>query len=121
MTIQDDVREEVDELFSEAGKAVTFIKKSQPIYNTRGEQENVTNTSSAQTVIPYNITQKELNQLSFGNLPEGTMILLCRYDLAVDIGDMFTIESETWRVVRTERHYLPENVGTLAAVVREHA
>lgn len=119
MSEQDDIRADLDvELFAYIGKPVTFIKKSLPIYNTRGETESITNTTSTVTIVPYNITQYELTQQPFGNLPEGTMFAAVRYDVNVALEDQFTIEGENWRVIRVEPNYLPDNVATIVALVR---
>lgn len=114
------VREDLDvELFDTIGKSVTFIKQSSLVYNTRGEIENQTQTSSTVTIVPFTINHKTLNQTAFGDLPEGTMMAAVRYDLNVDINDLFTIESENWEVHGLEKNYLDQNVITIVALVRK--
>lgn len=114
------VREDLDtELFDVIGKSVTFIKLTTPVYNTRGEEESNTQTSSTVTIVPFTINHKTLNQQAFGNLPEGSMMAAVRYDLNVDINDLFTIEGEDWVVHGLEKNYLDQNVITIIALVRK--
>jgi hypothetical protein len=120
MSEYESVRDDLDtELFDVIGKSVTFIKRSSTIYNTRGEIENDTQTSSTVTIVPFNINEKTLNHQSFGNLPEGAMMAAVRYDLDVAINDSFTIEGDTWDVHGIEKNYLDQNVITIVALVKK--
>ena len=121
MTEQDDVRNDLDvELFAFIGKTVTLKQKGTPTYNSRGEEEDSSPTSSSIVVVPYNITQEERTQQPFGDLPEGSMAVVLRYDQAVATGDLLTIEGEDWEVRTIERNYLPDNVATIVGIVRAH-
>jgi len=114
------VRDDLDiDIFAPYGKSVTFIKKSHPTYNTRGELESETETSSTQIIVPYNIGFKVQSHQAFGNLNEGEMDAACRYDLDVAIDDVFVLETERFKVKRIERNYLPENVVTIIRLTKE--
>lgn len=114
------VRQDLDvDIFTPYGKTVTFIKKSTPIYNTRGEIENVTNTSTSATIVPYNINFNRQSHQSFGSLSEGNMDAAVRYDVNVDIDDVFVIDAVNWRVKLVERNYLPENVVTIVRLSKD--
>lgn len=122
MSEQNDIRNDLDvEIFGEIGKTVTFKRQSSPIYNTRGEQEDVTSTDSTITIVPYNITHEERTRQPFGDLPEGSMFAVVRYDQVIDAGDKIEIESEDWEVQLVERNYLPGNVATIVSLTRVQA
>ncbi len=120
MTEYEDMRTDLDnDVFSVLGKSVTFISKSLPIYNTRGELENITNSSTTVTIVPYNIAFKRQSHQAFGDLTEGDMDAAVRYSVTVAIDDVFTIESINWRVKLIEHNYLPENVVTIVRLTKD--
>ena len=114
MAEQDEIRDDLDnEVFQVFGKEVTLNSQSAPTYNERGEEELTVNTASTVTVVPYNITNKELAQEQWGDVEQGDMEAAVRYDVALNINDYFTIESEDWRIVNISPNYLPDNVATI--------
>jgi 1-aminocyclopropane-1-carboxylate deaminase/D-cysteine desulfhydrase-like pyridoxal-dependent ACC family enzyme len=120
MAEYDDIRTDLDNfVFTPYGKVVTFISKSSPIYNTRGELENITNTSSSATIVPYNIAFNRQSHQTFGDLKEGDMDAALRYSVSVEIDDVFTIDSVNWRVKLIEKNYLPENVVTIVRLTKD--
>jgi hypothetical protein len=42
------------------------------------------------------------------------------YTVTVDIGDVFTIESQDWIVKQVEKNYLPDNVVTIVLLSKAH-
>jgi hypothetical protein len=108
------------EVFTPYGKSVTFIKKSLPIYNSRGEEEDSTETSSTVTVVPYNIINQRTTHEAFGELKDGEMDLAVPYTVNVEKLDEFIIETETWVVREVEKNFLPENVVTICRITRKH-
>lgn len=121
MAEQDDVRDDLDiELFDYIGKTVTIYNQATPTYNDRGELEADAFTASSIVIVPYNITDKERTSQAFGDLPEGSMMAVLRYDQAVDTKDILLIESENWEVRMIEKNYLPGNVATIVGLVRAH-
>jgi 1-aminocyclopropane-1-carboxylate deaminase/D-cysteine desulfhydrase-like pyridoxal-dependent ACC family enzyme len=120
MAEYEDFRQDLDDfIFIPYGKTVTFISKSSPIYNTRGEIENITNSSSSATIVPYNIAFKRQSHQAFGDLSEGDMDAAVRYTLSVEVDDVFTIESLNWRVKLIEKNYLTENVVTIVRLTKD--
>ena len=121
MAEQDDVRDDLDvELFDYIGKTVTIYTQATPTYNARGELEEDDFTDSNIVIVPYNITDKERTSQAFGDLPEGSMMAVLRYDQAVDTKDILLIENENWEVRMIEKNYLPGNVATIVGLVRAH-
>lgn len=121
MAEQDDVRNDLDiELFDYIGKTVTLYTQGTPTYNERGELEQDDMTPESIVIVPYNITQEERTSQAFGDLPEGAMMAVLRYDQAVNTKDILLIESEYWEVRTIEKNYLPDNVATIVALVRAH-
>ena len=122
MSEQDDVRSDLDiELFNFIGKTVTIKQKNAITYDEYGEESSPTYTSTSIVVVPYNITHEERTQQAFGDLPEGSMAVVLRYDQAVATGDLLTINGEDWEVRTIERNYLPDNVATIVGLVRYQA
>lgn len=119
MAEQDEVRNDLDEeLFAFIGKSVTLLQKGGEQYNIRGELEAISQTESTITIVPYNITHRELNQLDIGDYQEGDMFAAVRYDVDIDIHDEISMESENWTVTRVEKNYLPDNVATIVSLRR---
>ena len=121
MTEQDDVRDDLDnELFDFIGKTVTIYTQGSPTYNDRGELEEDAFTSDSIVIVPYNITDQERSSQAFGDLPEGSMMAVLRYDQVVSTKDILLIENENWEVRMIEKNYLPGNVATIIGLVRAH-
>lgn len=120
MAIQDEIRTDLEnEVFSEFGKTVTFIKLSTPTYNSRGEVESSTETQSSITIVPYDIIHDRRNRQPFGDLKEGEMAAAVRYTDDVAKDDKFIIESENWKVIEVSKNYLPDNVVTIIRLARD--
>lgn len=107
-----------NKIFSRLGKSVTLIKKSTPVYNSRGEQDSVTTTSSTISCVPYNIVDKRQSYQKFGELEEGDMDIALPYTVTVNIDDELTIESVNYVIKAIELNYLPENVVTIVRVTK---
>ena len=121
MAKQDDVRTKLQtKVFAVIGKQVTLKSKSSPIYNDRSELESETSSESTITIVPYNIINNRQSHQPNGNLDEGEMQVAIPYDVTVNIDDELTIESEDWTIKEIERNYLPDNVVTIATIVRTH-
>lgn len=120
MALQDEIREDLQqEVFGEFGKTVTFIKRSSPIYNSRGDLESWTEMESSIVVVPYNIIEDRNSPQPFGELQEGEMDLAVKYDQSVEKEDRFTIENITYKVVEINKNYLPGNVVTILRLTPE--
>jgi hypothetical protein len=120
MSLQDEVRSDLaTEVFEAFGKTVTFINKSTPIYNTWGEIEGNTETSSSIIVVPYDILWDRKSPQKFGELKEGEMAVAVKYDQTVVKGDVFEIDSDRFTVVEVNKNYLPDNVVTILRLARE--
>jgi len=121
MAEQDDVRDDLDvELFDYIGKSVIIYTQGSPTYNDRGELEEDAFVQNSIVIVPYNITDKERTSQAFGDLPEGSMMAVLRYDQTVDTKDILLIENENWEVRMIEKNYLPGNVATIVGLVRAH-
>ena len=108
-----------DEIFnSDIAKTVTLISKSALVYNSRGEQESVTNTSSSISVVLYDINHSTQAFQPWSNVDEGDMQAAIRYDVVINKGDYLTIEGEDWIVKEINKNYLPDNVVTIARIAR---
>jgi len=120
MTTQDDVRQDLDdEIFnSDIAKTVTLISKSAIVYNSRGEQESVTDTSSSISVVLYDIVHSRETYEAWGQIDEGDMFCAVRYSVTINKGDYLNFESEDWIVKEVQRNYLPDNVVTIVRIAR---
>jgi len=119
MAEQDEIRDDLDqEVFNVFGKVVTLNSLSSPTYNERGEQEDVVNSQTTVTIVPYNINDRELAQEQWGDVEDGDMEAAIRYDVAVNINDYFLIEGVNWKIASISPNYLPDNVATIALLRR---
>ena len=120
MTIADEFREVLDEdVFSEIGKTVTLINETLPIYNSRDELEDSTEVSTSITAVPYNIVNSRQTHQTFGELDEGDMDMVVRYDQVIAIGNRVIIESVTYYVKEVQENYLPDNVATIVRLTKK--
>lgn len=103
-------------VFDIIGKSVTFKSKGTPTYNTRGEEESVTYTSSTITVVPYNIIESRQSYEPFGDLQEGEMDVAVPYEVSITKEDILTIESVDYEVKEVVKNFLPGNVVTIVRV-----
>lgn len=119
LEIQAEFREDLDdEIFSEIGKTVTLINESSPIYNSRGELESSTQVSSSITAVPYNIVNDRQSHQSFGELVEGDMDMVVRYDQTINIDDLVVIDGVIYKVKEVAENYLPDNVATIVRLTK---
>ena len=119
MALQDEIRTDLQaEVFDAFGKTVTFISKSTPIYNSWGELESNTETSTSIIAVPYDILWDRKSTQVFGQLKEGEMAMAVKYDQIVNKDDEFTIDSDNFKVVEINKNYLPENVVTILRLAR---
>ncbi len=120
LNIQNEFRLDLDEeLFNVIGKSVTLTRKSSPVYNVRGEEENVTDTPSSITIVPYNIIDARQSYQSFGNLEEGDLDAAVPYTVSLDIDDVITMESVDYRIKQVDKNYLPDNVVTIIRLTKD--
>ncbi len=121
-TYQEKIRSKLaTKAFARLGKSVTFLSKSSPIYNTRGDMLSATYTSSTITVIPYDIIDSKESQEPFGNLEAGDMAIAIPYTVTTNVGDRLTIEGDTWEIKEVSLNYLPNNVVNIVRVSRVQA
>jgi hypothetical protein len=121
MTLVDEVRTDIQQdIFNTVGKNITLIKKSTPIYNTRGELTGYSSLSSTIVGVPYNIVESRYDPQPFGQYNSGDMAVFIPYTAEVKIDDELIIESEKYKIVEIQKHYIPENVGTLLRVSKVH-
>lgn len=105
-------------VFGKLGKTISFISKSSPTYNDRGELEQVTETTTNIVAVPYDTDSDTLTYQAFGELKEGETDLAIKYDQTVNIDDEIEMEGIKYRVVNISPNYLPENVVTIIRVSR---
>lgn len=108
-------------LFSDkAGLANTakLIKKTSPIYNDRGEEEDFTAAETEVKIIPYNLMYHRQSYQSFGELNEGEFDAALPYDVLIEKGDRVELNSEVYFVINIEQNLLPGNVVNIARFSR---
>jgi hypothetical protein len=66
--------------------------------------------------VPYNKTKFNLSYVSFGNLEADEIVMVLRYDVAVDKDYKITYDSQSWRV--KEYRDIPLNNGIVAKIVK---
>lgn len=118
-TYQEKIRTKLQsKVFDRIGKTATYKTKSSPLYNSRGEEESQSYTSSTITLVLYDITDSRRNYQPFGNLIDGEMAAAIPYTTTVGIGDLIVVEGYTWEVSEISMNYLPDNTVTIARIVR---
>lgn len=120
MATQDDIRSDLEnDVFSELGKTVTLISKSSPLYNSRGELEGYSTSSSSITVVPYNLFNNTVDQ-EFGRTTETEVEMAVPYNITINLEDEIVMEGVTYLVKQVNPNYLPGNVVTIIKVVRKN-
>jgi len=66
--------------------------------------------------VPYNLFANRVNYQGFGNLNEGDMDCVFRYDVSINIGDKVTFNSVDYIVTQIKQ--IPVNDGVAAIIVR---
>ena len=116
---QTEFREALDEdIFDEIGKSVTLIKESLPIYNDRNELEDSTPVETTIIAVPYNIVNARQSHQSFGEIEEGDMDMVVRYDQVIAINNKVVIDNKTFYVKEVAENYLPDNVATIVRLTK---
>jgi hypothetical protein len=108
-------------IFTPYGKSVTLKSKSSPIYNSRGEEEDQTFTSSTISIVPYNIINADEVHEPFGTLEEGELDAAVAYSVTVAVGDKITMESVDYYIKNVQENYLPENVVSIIRLAKVQA
>ena len=105
------VRNKLDiKVFAKFGKTVTFITKSSPTYNSRGELISETATSSDLVIVPYNFVGNRQTYEKFGNMEEGEFDAAVRWDTTIAVDDEITFNSVNYKVKEIAEEYLKEIV-----------
>ena len=119
MSLVDEVRTDIQQdIFDVIGKTVTLINKSTPIYNTRGEVVSYTSNQTDIIGVPYNIMWDRKDSQPFGDMNAGDMALFVPYTVTVKIDDEIIVESEYYKVVEIQKHFIPDNVATLLRITK---
>jgi hypothetical protein len=105
-----------NKIFTPYGKSVTLKSQSSPVYNTRGEQESVTQTTTTITVVPYNIIANRRSYEPFGDLDSGDLEMAVPYSVSIALKDIITMDGTDYVVSQVEKNYLPDNVVTIVRV-----
>jgi len=117
--IQEEFREALDEdIFDEIGKTVSLIVNGNPVYNERGELEGSTQTTVEITAVPYNIVNDRQSHQQFGEMEEGDMDMVVRYDQDIVIDNYVVVDSDTYKVKSVAKNYLPDNVATIVRITQ---
>jgi hypothetical protein len=118
MSIQDEFREALDiDVLNEIGKSVTLIRKSSPVYNTRGEEVEGSTSQSTITIVPWDLNERTSNQ-TFGKFIEGSVAMLLRYDQDISDDDLIVMEGQTYKILNINKNYLPDNVATIIQAIK---
>jgi hypothetical protein len=119
MSKQDIIRTKLqNKVFTPYGKTVTFINRVSPTYNDRGEQEGYIASTSAVTIVPYNIISKSQTYEAWGALNPGEMDAAVPYNTVCDVGTTFLMEDLGWEVKNIQLNYLPDNVVTILRLAK---
>jgi sporulation protein YlmC with PRC-barrel domain len=119
LEIQQEFRDSLDEeIFDTIGKSVTLVTIGSEEYNDRGELEDSTNVSTTIIAVPYNIVNDRQSNQQFGEMEEGDMDMVLRYDQVVAIDDYFIIDSQDYKVKEIQKNYLPDNVATIVRITK---
>ena len=106
---------------SDIGKSVTLKSQTTNVYNSRGEIEDVTETESTITIVPYDIVVSDRSLEPFGELQPGEMMFAVPYTVTINIRDKLVIEGDTWVVDQVQPNWLPGNVVTIIKVSKQLA
>jgi SPP1 family predicted phage head-tail adaptor len=113
------IRNKLDKkIFIPYGKTVTFKSRGSPTYNSRGEVEAETYTTTSIPIVPYNIIDANQSYEAFGNLEAGDLDAAVPYNVSVAIDDVITMEGTDYRIKAIEKNYLPENVVTIIRITK---
>ena len=119
MTYMDKIRVKLQsKLFNQIAKSVTFIKITQPTYNTRGELESYLQSTSSLSIVPYNLIEESRSYQPFGVLNAGQFDAAVPYGTDINKEDQIVMESVTYSIVNVDPNYLPDNVVTIIRLER---
>ena len=122
MTIYQELRDQLQQdVFDVYGTEVTFIKKSLPIYNNRGEVESVTTTSSTIKIVPYNVFTQMNNTQAWGETGEGSIYAVVPHSVNVALEDNIVFDGTIYTIKEVVSSHLVENVAKVIELVKEVA
>ena len=105
------VRAKLDsKVFTPYGQSCTFISKSAPVYNSRGELESETNSTGTLVIVPYNYMGDKLSYQQFGDLNEGDFDAAVRYDTTIALNDEVVFKGDNYKVKEIAEEDLKEIV-----------
>ena len=113
------VRNKLDsKVFIPYGKTVTFISKSSPTYNIRGELDTETSTSSDLAIVPYNLVTNRQSFEKFGPLEEGDFDAAVRYDTVINVDDEIVLDTIYYKVKEIAEEHLKEIVVIIIRLIK---
>ena len=107
-------------IFDRLGKTVTFKSRTSTSYNSRGEQEAETFTTTSVVCVPYSVISNTQSYEPFGNLESGDIDAAFPYTVSIDVDDVLTLESVDYRVKVIDKTYGPGHIATIARLARQY-
>lgn len=119
MSISERLKAKIDQkIIENLGIDVTFLKKTQIYYNSRGEQLDEEFDEQTVRIVVYNFTSSQRDDVPFGEIEAGDLVAIVSSDVEVGIGDKLVISSKQWKVEAIEPHLVQQlNVGWILRLV----
>lgn len=122
MTIAQELRDQLQaDIFDVYGTEVTFIKKSSPIYNNRGEIISNTTTSSTVKIVPFNMFLQNNIANPWGETNEGSIYAVVPHSVSVALEDQILMNDKTLVIKEVVSSHLVENVAWVIELVEDVA
>jgi hypothetical protein len=103
-------------LFDNIGTTVVYSNYAQTSTNNYGDELSTYGTSSSILVVPYSLMSKRGTYQPFGDMQEGDMDMVFKFDQTVNVKDRVTLLGTTYQVRNVED--FPIANGLLAKVAR---
>jgi len=103
-------------LFGNIGTTVVYSSYTQTSTNDYGDELSTYGTSSSILVVPYSLMSKRGVYTPFGDMQEGELDVVFKFDQTVNVKDRLTLLSTSYQVRSVED--FPIANGLLAKVAR---
>ena len=92
--------------FAKLGSTITLTSESGVTYNSYGDKIKGSETTTTETFIPYNLIGSRKSYNTFGDLEEGDMDAIFKYDTVAEMGMKATFAGIDYKILQVEDYII---------------
>lgn len=122
MSRLDSIRTKIaNKIFTGIGTSGSLENVSSTVIDKWGDSTLTYATSTALTIVPYNLIDYNRSYMPFGDLGEKETDAIIPYDTTFDINDRVTFDGQAYKIINSEKFlFQGGNLAYAIRLVKEH-